>query len=782
MNKSILRFFLLFIITQQSLQLTAQKQSEFDSLSTLLSTDISVKEKADVYRKLGWLKIKQREYSQARDYYDKSIEFYKEINNPAGVARGLNGIGNVYAKQSNYKQALNFYFQALKIDEEQKIQTGMASEYGNIALIYDQQGRYSEALEYYMKSFEINKALDNRKELGGLYRSIGSVYRRYEFGDGLNYKKALEYYHKALEIYEEEGNPLSIANVYQSLGGLLIIQNKAAEALPYYLKAIEMAKETGGDLRLAYYYNSLGGCYIALDSLNQALSYTKLALQKAESSNGKNIIPQILEGIGDIYQKKQQLSLAVKYYNRALEGAQELGILFELYNTSRALAPIEADLGNYKRAYELHVLFKEASDSLVNEKQVREMTQKQADFDFQQERDSVQLAQMQERITYETELKLRERNQQFTLVGLLAALIIAVVSFRFYHAKKKANQKLTTLNEQISEQKEEIQHQAKELQSSNEKLVALDGFKEDLTGMLVHDLKNPLNTIVHSVEDYNPENNKKIKQAGHQLHNLVLNILDVYKYENSQMIVEQSEVSLSDVVQKSIDDTSLLVINKSIALTSTIPSGIQVKADQEVLLRVFANLLTNALKYTPQHGTIQISAAVENEGMVNIRVADSGKGIPPDQLEKIFNKFTQLDATKSGSMRSTGLGLTFCKMAVEAHKGQINVESEVGKGTTFLFTLPLSHFDQTAEQTPSHETPKPESDINLSPSEKETLAPIIAALSQTLVFEVGKVKAILKNLDQPTEEIKKWEEEVHKSILILNEAQYKHLLHIAAHG
>jgi len=141
-----------------------------------------------------------------------------------------------------------------------------------------------------------------------------------------------------------------------------------------------------------------------------------------------------------------------------------------------------------------------------------------------------------------------------------------------------------------------------------------------------------------------------------------------------------------------------------------------------------------------------------------------------------------LDATKSGSMRSTGLGLTFCKIAVEAHKGQIKVESEVGKGTTFIFTLPLSHFDPKAEQMPSFETPKHESDIRLNPAEKEKLEPIIAVLSHTLVFEVGKVKAILKNVDQPTEGIKKWCEEVNKCILILNEERYKHLLDIASHG
>ncbi len=357
--------------------------------------------------------------------------------------------------------------------------------------------------------------------------------------------------------------------------------------------------------------------------------------------------------------------------------------------------------------------------------------------------------------------------------------VLAAISYRNYRLKQRVNQRLAAQNEEITSQKEEIQVQAEQLSLANEQLKELDSFKEDLTGMLVHDLKNPLNTILHAVEDVNPENRLKIKQASTQLHHLVLNILDVYKYENSRMLVEQSEVALAEVALNALEDTSLLLRNKSIELTNTIAAGITVEADREVLLRVLANLLTNAIKYTPQNGTITLSAQVEGTEKVVVKVTDSGRGIEAENLSTIFDRFAQIDAKKSGSMRSTGLGLTFCKMAVEAQHGEIWVESEVGKGTSFLFTLPLAKVAESKDSEPISAQPAFTQNIVLSHDEKEALAPIVAKLEQTLVFEVGKAKAILKEIQHPTEAIKKWENEVNQSILSLNETTYQHLLEVA---
>jgi len=766
---------------------------------------------------LGRLYYYQGEYKKAIPHNEIALELALQKGIPMRIAVSYMEIAAIYVKMGDREKGKNLYLKGLPYAEKSG-HSGIHGEYYNrLATLYEFHGNYDKAIEYYQTALQYIIEAGQTWAEASIYHNLGVLYN--SLG---NFLTALEFQQKALKVAEE--------NDYQTIkASILITIGKVYIALEEYPNAIRTLKES------ANIYNQVGNisgllgvdinlaeAYQNINALDSAKYFYQKALDAAQKMNNKSGIGssqfglaelELLEGnptkaielatevlklrkeiksdgalaeteilLGRAYLKQGNLEKAELYLSRGLEKANEVDAYIDLNRGYASIYQLYQTQGRYKEALKAHIAYKATSDSLLNERNIREITALEKQYEFDKEKAVIELENQQQQLEKEQQLK----EQRYILIGTSAGLffmfVLAAISYRSFRIKQRANQQLTTMNAQIFEQKEEIQHQSKELQSTNEKLVALDSFKEDLTGMLVHDLKNPLNTIVHSVENYTPENNQKIKQAGHQLHNLVLNILDVYKYENSQMNVEQSEVSLSEFVQKSMEDTSLLVSNKSIALTSIIPSDIQVKADQEVLLRVFANLLTNALKYTPQYGTIQISAAVENEGMVSIRVADSGKGIPPDQLENIFNKFIQLDAKKSGSMRSTGLGLTFCKMAVEAHKGEIRVESEVGKGTTFIFTLPISHFDQQAEQTPSFETPKHEIDICLSPVEKETLEPIIAVLSHTLVFEVGKVKAILKNLDQPTQGIKKWCEEVNKSILILNEEHYKHLLDIASRG
>jgi signal transduction histidine kinase len=114
---------------------------------------------------------------------------------------------------------------------------------------------------------------------------------------------------------------------------------------------------------------------------------------------------------------------------------------------------------------------------------------------------------------------------------------------------------------------------------------------------------------------------------------------------------------------------------------------VMVNCDANLVTRVIANLVGNAIKFTPEGGKVAISVEKQGEG-AKLCVADAGYGIPPEYHAKIFEKFEQLETRQKKAMHSTGLGLTFCKLAVEAHGGEIGVESEVDKGSTFWFTLP----------------------------------------------------------------------------------------------
>jgi len=255
----------------------------------------------------------------------------------------------------------------------------------------------------------------------------------------------------------------------------------------------------------------------------------------------------------------------------------------------------------------------------------------------------------------------------------------------------------------------------KTVNAQKEKLLELDNFKEAMTGMIVHDLKNPLNAIIGlSSMNQDDELMQMVNTAGNQMLNLVLNILDVQKFENTEVKLNLSETPLLQITDEASKQVSLLIKQKKQKLKLLISPKIVVVTDQEIMVRVFVNMLTNAIKYTPNDGeiTIKFEAAFHEQdeyisnSMIQqrakenfngklplclISVNDTGQGIPEDKQHLVFEKFGQVEAKKSGGVRSTGLGMTFCKMVIEAHAGNIWLTSEVGMGTTFFLTLPCLH-------------------------------------------------------------------------------------------
>jgi len=263
------------------------------------------------------------------------------------------------------------------------------------------------------------------------------------------------------------------------------------------------------------------------------------------------------------------------------------------------------------------------------------------------------------------------------------------LAFELYDTNKNLENLVKERTAEINLQKEEILSQAEQLQVTNSKLIELDYYKESLTQMIVHDLKSPLGVICGMPDILREGDNLNlIKSAGKQMLDLVTNILDVQKYENSEMKLQKEDIRLKKMVDETIVHTQYLHTSKKINFKNLITNEAYAYADKEILTRVFINIITNAIKYTRRDGEIEINTIQSNKDILTIYVKDNGAGIPSGMLNKIFDKYVQAQAKKAGKTRSTGLGLTFCKLAIEAHNGEIWAESEQEKGATFYFTLP----------------------------------------------------------------------------------------------
>jgi PAS domain S-box-containing protein len=224
----------------------------------------------------------------------------------------------------------------------------------------------------------------------------------------------------------------------------------------------------------------------------------------------------------------------------------------------------------------------------------------------------------------------------------------------------------------------------------------LNTMREDLTSTMVHDLRNPATVVLGALDLMEAEDltetQREIaavaKQGGQRLINLINAILDVNRLESGQMPLEREPVRLDIIAAEVIELEQVLARDKHLTLDSTVRSDLPlVSADVDLLRRMLQNLIGNAIKFTPAGGHIaldaQVDAAVQH---IVVSIKDNGPGITPDLQARLFQKFV------SGRVRGrgSGLGLSFCRLAVEAHGGRIWVESTPGSGATFRFTLPLT--------------------------------------------------------------------------------------------
>lgn len=245
----------------------------------------------------------------------------------------------------------------------------------------------------------------------------------------------------------------------------------------------------------------------------------------------------------------------------------------------------------------------------------------------------------------------------------------------------------------------ELQRQQRALQESYAALRTLEEMRDNLVHMIVHDLRNPLlsaNFCLEEITDMKdvplpPQVRENVNEAltsTHALMEMVNSILDVSRMEDGLIPLSLEPCDLIKLSQDAIQMALPLLKSRHITLESELES-VTVKADRSLITRVIRNILSNAIRFTSEtDGEIHIGAGI-HEGMARITIRDNGQGISPDYHRKIFEKFFQVNCALRGERHSTGLGLAFCKLAVEAHGGQIDVHSEEKKGSLFWFDLPL---------------------------------------------------------------------------------------------
>jgi signal transduction histidine kinase len=326
-------------------------------------------------------------------------------------------------------------------------------------------------------------------------------------------------------------------------------------------------------------------------------------------------------------------------------------------------------------------------------------------------------------------------------------VLLLLVDLHTYLLKKEKKQ----LEKVVSERTTELAHKNKNLKD-------LDKFKQIMVNTIAHDLKTPLTQILASSNDKSTTN-----LAGRMLM-LITNMLDIEKYEYTSFIIDKKPYPVIDIIKSVINGLEISLYTKNIKVL-THADNINVYTDKSILIRILDNLLSNAIRYSPQNQTIEITALLLSNKKVEISIKNYGKNIPEHALNTIFDKYKQLEHNTTHA-NTTGLGLTFCQMAIQAHGHSIKAKNFDG-GVIFSFTLDGEEIiKQNKEDIISFEK------NTLNTDEIEMLKPWLEQLKPYEIYQTSELISIIKNIPDTSDSIIAYKQKITDAIFASNTELY----------
>ena len=668
------------------------------------------------------------EYDNAWQNYLKALSYFKKEKDSVRIGLVLTEIGYVLERNYKYDSALVVHKDALKCLLRFGQKNDLAISYNNIGLIIWRNGAFAEALPFFEKALEIRKEIKNNKAIGMSNNNIGTLY--YRWG---NYEKALQYYQQSLNYREiakdTHGLVLSLNNiglVYQKLNYL----DKAADNFEEAIRISELKKFSFGK---AYTYHNLGQLYkerkdyqtalkYALKSLDSytlikdlggsisslcdigdyhenmgnlpfAYQYYQKSLANAISAEDRYSTSRIYHHLGRVTNKMKEYDKSIEFLEKSLEMSKKQGLNEIIKNNYWILSKNYSSKSDYKKAYDYMMLFNDLKDSLYNQKLDNDLANWRVKYETEKKINENK-ALISENTAKQAEI---EKQKLLTNLLILASIIILVISvfvYRLYYLKKKSNL-------QIIEQKNELEKLNILLDEQNKELNEINNTKDKLFSIIGHDLKNPFQALVgfsdvmvRDIESLDKEQillySRNLHESSKSLLTLTRNLLDWAKVQSLKITLVPIELNMKLLVDDLINAYQFNISQKSLSVENKIDEGLSVYADANMCGSVFRNLLSNAIKFTNPGGSIIINAEAAEEECI-FSVEDSGIGLTGDEIEKLFNIKTNFSKKGTNQENGTGLGLILCKDFVEKNGGRIWVESEVGKGSSFRFSVPVKN-------------------------------------------------------------------------------------------
>lgn len=631
---------------------------------------VSDTERVGILLELAQL-CERNEPRYALEVSQEALRLARQKSDQEAIAISYHSIASSQLSLTNYQEALSYFNQELDIRKTLGNRRKIASCYGNLALVNEYLNQYQAALDYHQRSLEIKKEIGFEKGIATSLYNMSNIYLALGHVDD-----ALSNLFESLKIREKINDRLGIAGCYTGIGNIYERMGDNEQALSFHLKSLTIREEIE-DLRgIAGCRLNIATIYQRLDDRERALANLQQAHQlfeKLEDPYGTGIA---LLNSGEILAKSGRHEAAKQAFSDALSLLKKVNRHHELslayLNLSEAL--LEQNLATEALPHAEHALqiAQDNQDAFV---------QMHAHFFISKIHETMRqfeqaLQHHQRYAECREDIFNSERSKQ-----------MAEMQAR-YEADKKAREA------------EIYRLKYVEMNHLNRNLEAVNAEKSDLLGIVAHDLKNPLTTIVSSaslcLNYYDKLSTSKIikrleqiLKSSNRMTEIINKLIDLRAIELRRIDYPTRPLDVHPVTSEIIAEHAEWALRKQIHIRYNAPAEpVTAFVSKDILERILDNLISNAIKFSPPGEVIQLKWGIHNE-YARFTITDNGPGLSEDDQQKIFGKFARLSAKPTGGEHSIGLGLSIVKKLTESTHGSIAAHSEgPGTGTTFELHLP----------------------------------------------------------------------------------------------
>ncbi len=594
----------------------------------------------------------------------------KTSNYKYGESNALSLLGDYYSDKGNTARAIEDYTHARKIAVEIDSSSLVLNIINDLSGEHAYNGDYAKALNGYLEGIEMAKSHNNDVLLSILNENIANLYASQK-----DYDQALHFYEKVKKINIRVGKDLSSAETNSNLASLYADIGKLDYAMYNINQAIAVFEKDKTMDWLAYSYQVKGKIYMKQKKYKWALywySQSELLHEKINDDRGKI---ELLNEQAQAYLGQRKDSLSEVHALKAFAISNKIRFLEGIKDCAETLYKIKKNKKDYGLALTYHELFQKMSDSLSREENQKSLTLLKTKLDYDKHKEEL-ILQNQKQLA-------RQWNYVYAAFGILLLFFIGMIIVRRGELIQKG------LNKELKIKKRILEEREKQLQESNET-------KDKLFSIIGHDLRGPVGALQSILRMYGEGEMDKsefmnfIPKLRAPVDNIAFTLNNLLSWGKTQMngtTTRPMETSLESLITANIDLLDKTAENKSIKLVNKINININTWSDGNQIDIVIRNLISNALKFTPQNGVVSIDAR-EKANFWEICIKDTGIGMDDSTIDKLFVKGSNFTTYGTNNEKGTGLGLSLCKEMVEKNGGTIWVESAPQMGSSFYFTVP----------------------------------------------------------------------------------------------